>query len=254
MPEVCRLFEEMTPKSRLAIIQRKQLCQFCFRHSDTQPCPSHSQPACPVRGCMHMHHRLLHNALLKEEARAIVVEVEPELDELDAEEEFPVTGLEDLEQLTSDESGGEEPERVTQSPVGSEAERPRLCQQRVPVEVVGVLHSLHTLPNWGSTVTLVRKESARMMGLWPLQTVQRSVRGFEGSAVITDSCHYLPLVDAYGSYQVICAYEMEEITTVARTRLPPWAREVFPSVRAHMPWIATEDGPVELLIGLDNTQ
>ncbi len=30
MPEVCQLFEAMTPESRLAIIQRKQLCQFCF--------------------------------------------------------------------------------------------------------------------------------------------------------------------------------------------------------------------------------
>jgi hypothetical protein len=107
MPEVCQLFEAITSESRLAIIQRKQLCQFCFWHADTQPCPSHSQPECPIRGCMRMHHRLLHNALLKEEARAIVVKVEPELDELDAEEEFHVTGFEDLEQLTSDESGGE---------------------------------------------------------------------------------------------------------------------------------------------------
>ncbi len=31
-------------------------------------------------------------------------------------------------------------------------------------------------------------------------------------------------------------------------------QEVFPSVRAHMPGIDTKAGPVELLIGLDNTQ
>ncbi len=41
---------------------------------------------------------------------------------------------------------------------------------------------------------------------------------------------------------------------MAETRLPPWAREVFPSVRAHMPWMDTPAGPIELLIGLDNTQ
>jgi hypothetical protein len=86
-------------------------------------------------------------------------------------------------------------------------------------------------------VTLVRKELARRMGLRPLWTVQRSVRGFEGSAVITDSCHYLPLLDADGNYQRICTYELEEITTVARMRLPPWARDVFLSVCAHMPWM-----------------
>jgi hypothetical protein len=41
---------------------------------------------------------------------------------------------------------------------------------------------------------------------------------------------------------------------VAETRLPPWAKEVFPSVRAHMPWMDTPAGPIELLIGLDNSQ
>jgi hypothetical protein len=75
MPEVCQLFEAMMPEGRLAIIQRKQLCQFCFRHPDTQPCPSHSLPACPIRGCMCMHHRMLHRALMQEEARPIAVEV-----------------------------------------------------------------------------------------------------------------------------------------------------------------------------------
>jgi hypothetical protein len=57
MPEVCQLFEAMAPEGRLAVIKKKQLCQFCFRHPDTQPCPSHSLPACPIRGCMRMHHR-----------------------------------------------------------------------------------------------------------------------------------------------------------------------------------------------------
>jgi hypothetical protein len=34
MPEVCQMFEAMTPEGRLAVIQKKQLCQFCFRHPD----------------------------------------------------------------------------------------------------------------------------------------------------------------------------------------------------------------------------
>ncbi len=67
-------------------------------------------------------------------------------------------------------------------------------------------------------------------------------------------CYFLPLVDERGKHQVICAHEVEEITTVAETRLPPWAREVFPSVRVHMPWMDTPASPIELLIGLDNMQ
>jgi hypothetical protein len=41
---------------------------------------------------------------------------------------------------------------------------------------------------------------------------------------------------------------------VARTRLPPIAREIFPVIRAYMPWMETGAGHVELLIGLDNRQ
>jgi hypothetical protein len=41
---------------------------------------------------------------------------------------------------------------------------------------------------------------------------------------------------------------------VARTRLPPIAREIFPVIRASMPWMETGAGHVELLIGLENKQ
>jgi hypothetical protein len=189
MPEVCQLFEEMTPEGRLAVIQRKQLCQFCFRHPDTQPCPSHSLPDCPVRGCMRMHHRMLHRALMKEEARPIILGMGSELEEHGGEGDPLTSDSEGAPLLTSDESGGEEPER------------PRLCQQMVPVEANGVMHSLHTPYDWGSTVTLVRKESARRIGFWPAQVAQRFVRGFGfgGSTVFVTGCHFLPLVDARGT-------------------------------------------------------
>ncbi len=251
---MCQLFEAMTLKGRLAIIQRKQLCQFCFRHPDTQPCPSHSLPTCPIRGCMRRHHRMLHKVLMKEEARPIVAEVDSELGWRRLEEGSHATSLEGMPVLTDDESEGEGSGGVPRPPIWVQAERLRLCQQRVPVEAEGTFHSLHTLYDCRSTVTLVRRESARRMGLRPVRTGQRSVRGFEGRTVVIDSCHFLPLVDARGAYQVICAYELEEIATVAQTRLPSCTREVFLSVRAHMPWMDTEAGPVELLIGLDNTQ
>ncbi len=41
---------------------------------------------------------------------------------------------------------------------------------------------------------------------------------------------------------------------MAQTRLPPIAREIFPVIRAFMPWMETGAGHVELLIGLDNRQ
>jgi hypothetical protein len=215
MPEVCQMFEAMTPEGRLAVIQKKQLCQFCFRHPDMQPCPSQSLPACPVRGCMRMHHRMLHRALMREEARPIVLGAVSGPGGHGAEEDPLTSDSEVPPLLTSNESEGEEPERS------------RLCMQMVPVEANGVMHTLHTLYDWGSTVTLVRRESMRKMGFWPAQVAQRLVSGFGGATVPVTGCHFLPLVDAQGKHQVICAYEVEEITTVAETRLPPWAREYF---------------------------
>ncbi len=41
---------------------------------------------------------------------------------------------------------------------------------------------------------------------------------------------------------------------MARTRMPPIAREIFPVIRAFIPWMETGAGHVELLIGLDNKQ
>ena len=114
--------------------------------------------------------------------------MEPELEEHGGEQDPQTTDSEGPPPLTSDESEGVEPER------------PRLCQQKVPVEANGVMHSLRTLYDWGSTVTLVRKESARRLGLWPLQVAQRFVRGFEGSTVFVTGCHFLPLVDAQGNH------------------------------------------------------
>jgi hypothetical protein len=100
------------------------------------------------------------------------------------------------------------------------------------------MQGLHTLYDWGSTVTLVRRESMRRLEFWPVQVAQRLVSRFGGATVPVTGCHFLPLVDVKGKHQVICAYEVEEITTVAETRLPPWAREVFhPSERTCYGWI-----------------
>jgi hypothetical protein len=123
--------------------------------------------------------------------------------------------------VTSDEGEGGKPKKS------------RLCMQMVPVEANDVIQGLHTLYDWGSTVTLVRRESMRRIGFWPAQVAQWLVSGFGGATVHVSGCYFLPLVDVRGKRQVICAYEVEEISTVAETRLPPWTREVFPTVDEH---------------------
>jgi hypothetical protein len=87
-----------------------------------------------------------------------------------------------------------------------------------------------------------------------MRTPRQAIKGYQGVGTITDSMYYLPLMDADGNIQVIRAYGVEEIAVVARTRLPPLAREIFPVIRVAMPWMETGAGHVELLIGLDNKQ
>jgi hypothetical protein len=71
-------------------------------------------------------------------------------------DENPLTSdSEDSALVTSDEEEGGEPEK------------PRLCMQMVPVEANNIVQGLHTLYDWGSTVTLVRRESMRKLGFQP---------------------------------------------------------------------------------------
>ncbi len=152
--------------------------------------------------------------------------------------------------VDSDEELDEEPSPF----VHLGEDRPRLCQQRVLLEVNENLTSLHTLYDWESTNTLVRKESARRIGLQGVRAPRQAIKGYQGEGLITDSVYYLPLLDVDGNIQVIRAHGVDEIAVVARTRLPPVAREIFPVIWAYMPWMETEAGHVELLIGLDNRQ
>ncbi len=64
-----------------------------------------------------------------------------------------------------------------------EEDRPRLSQQRVPLEVNGNLTSLHTLYDWESANTLVRKESARRIGLQGVRAPTQAIKGYQGEWV-----------------------------------------------------------------------
>jgi hypothetical protein len=113
---------------------------------------------------------------------------------------------------------------------------------------------LHTLYDWETPNTLVRIEAARRIDLQSVRIPRQAIKGYQGVGTITDSVYYLPLMDADGNIQVIRAYGVEGIAVVARTRLPPIAREIFPIIRLAAPWMETRAGHVGLLIGLDHKQ
>ncbi len=149
-----------------------------------------------------MHHKMLHRALLREEARPVVLGMAQYAGGHHPDENPLTSDSKDSALVTSDEEEEGEPEKI------------RLCMQMVPVEAAsGAVQGLHTLYDWGSTVTLVRRESARRLGFRPAQVAQTIVNGLGGATVAVTGCHFLPLVDVRGKHQVVCAFEVEEITT-----------------------------------------
>ncbi len=163
VPEECDLFIGLSPSDRLVVVAKKRLCYLCFRHADDQPCQLQSSlPACSIGGCMRMHSRLLHGALQKEETRAIVIEVEDDPEGPGEDEEFYAANFEILGREDEDEDEEMISEDGASSLMSSDGEhdkepspyehlgedRPRLCQQQVPLEVNGNLGFLHTLYDW----------------------------------------------------------------------------------------------------------
>ncbi len=149
-----------------------------------------------------MHSRLLHGALQKEETRAIVIEVEDGPEEPGEDEEFYAANFEILGQ--EDEDEGEEMISEDEAPplVSSDGEydeepspyahlgedRPRLCQQQVPLEVNGNLTVLHTLYDWETPNTLVRTEAARWIGLQSVRIPRQAIKGYQGVGTTTAHC------------------------------------------------------------------
>ncbi len=87
-----------------------------------------------------MHHKMLHRALLREEARPVVLEMAQDAGGRYPDENPLTSNSEDSALVTSDEEEGGEPEKA------------RLCMQMVPVEANNIVQGLHTLYDWGSTL------------------------------------------------------------------------------------------------------
>jgi hypothetical protein len=73
---------------------------------------------------MRMHHELLHNALQEEEARAVVIEIDPEAREEEGEN-YAAGYKDDYDQGNSEEDQEEEPERDTQFPTNTKDGAPQ---------------------------------------------------------------------------------------------------------------------------------
>jgi hypothetical protein len=142
------------------------------------------------------------------------------------EESLLTSDSEDSALVTSDEEEGGEPEKS------------RLCMQMVPVEANNIVQGLHTLYDWGSTVSLVGRESMKRLGFRPAQVAQRIVNGLGGAAVVTTGCHFFPLIDVKGNHQGSAPTRWKRLPQWLRRGYPPGPRRCsHPSERTCRGWI-----------------
>jgi hypothetical protein len=71
----------MTPKERLDLIHKKQLCLFCLRHLMGKECETMGKwPNCTIDGCGKPHHEMLHEVLKAGKPSVPVKKTEPPSD------------------------------------------------------------------------------------------------------------------------------------------------------------------------------
>jgi hypothetical protein len=76
--------------------------------------------------------------------------------------------------------------------------------------------------------------------LQPISQPKRHVKGFEGKLVTINHCFFVPVLDFNEEVQVICAYGVDGIATMAKSRPLEDAGDVFPPALSSLPHMRRE--------------
>ena len=226
-PGQCPTFEKLPPDKRLEKILQKRLCQLCLCHSDGLPCVGR-RATCEFKGCIKLHHTLLHEALGERKGFVLMVS----------------------EQEAEGSPRKEKTRAVAQDYEGWRRTRP--CRQMVPLEVSGVAERLQASYDWGSPTTIIREEAARRVGLKPVRSLGRLIKMAGGEIICTDQCYFVPMVDWQGNVQAIRAYGVDAILHMDACPPPLEDKQDFPELEPHLEFMGLPEGPLDLLVGLDN--
>jgi hypothetical protein len=112
--------------------------------------------------------------------------------------------------------------------IGARKARVFLCREDVRVEGAGKASRLHTLYDWGATVTLVTHAAVVKAGLERKRQTPAAIAGLGGRCTIVDSYYMVPVVDSNDVVRVVKALGVDHIATLAAsdvtedivTRLP----------------------------------
>ncbi len=88
------------------------------------------------------------------------------------------------------------------------------------VEGAGKAGRLHTLYDWGATVTLVTHTAAEKAGLRRVRQSAAAIAGLGGRCTMVDSYYMVPVVDGDDKVRSMKALGVDHITTLAATDVP----------------------------------
>jgi hypothetical protein len=121
------------------------------------------------------------------------------------------------------------------------------------VEVAGKASHLHTLYDWGATVTLVTHVAAEKAGLKRVRQPISAIAGLSGGCTTVDSYYMVLVVDRDDNkVRSVKAIGMNHIATLAATDVPTDIKRRFPQAKGFGKRLARPAGDVEMLIGMDN--
>jgi hypothetical protein len=124
-----------------------------------------------------------------------------------------------------------------------------LCREDVRVRSAGGANSLHSLYDWGATVTLVTHAAAANAGLERKRQVAAAVAGLGGRCTTVDSYYMVPVIDGSG---VVRALGMDHIATLAAADVTGDVVTRIPQTEGFAEKLARPAGDVEMLIGMAN--
>ncbi len=89
--------------------------------------------------------------------------------------------------------------------VGGDSGRSYSCREDIRAEVAGKTHLLHTLHDWGATLTLITHDAADRAGLTPIRHSAQLVSGLGGRCLESTCFYVVPFVDASDEIQTLRA-------------------------------------------------
>ncbi len=136
--------------------------------------------------------------------------------------------------------------------MGGDSGQSYSCREDIRAEVAGKTHRLHTLHDWGATLTLITHDAADRAGLTPIRH-SRLVSGLGGKCLESTCFYVLPFVDAGDEIQTLRATGVARISSLGASAPPGDVERRFPLAAG---WAARLERPAkdaDLLIGLDKT-